>query len=155
MGFTFNFSFLLGPGPQPRGQHCLCSGWVFLPQINLSGNTIIDIPEVCLLGDSNPSNWRGRLSITNPVFCYYIVKSKVLILTLSLPKPIISHFSPLPVLVPSTNQLLPFIPLAFVIGLAYLKSFCMDIHNLQTLLHGNLETWNQRVLMPLGGPGDT
>ena len=70
----------------------------------------------------------------------YKPQSYVLVLTLSLPKPIISRFSPLPVLVPSTNQLLSFIPLAFVIGLAYLKSFCMDIHNLQTVLHGNLET---------------
>lgn len=42
-------------------------GWVFLPQVSLSGNAPIDIPELCVLGNSKCSqadseNWPSLCS---------------------------------------------------------------------------------------------
>lgn len=47
---TFSSHFLFRPGPQSMGW---CWYWVYVPQLNLSGNSTLEIhQEVCILGDS-------------------------------------------------------------------------------------------------------
>lgn len=48
--FTFSSHFLFRPDPQPMGW---CWYWVYFPQLNLSGNSTLEINrEVYILGDS-------------------------------------------------------------------------------------------------------
>lgn len=46
------FLFLSTLGLLHMAWCCLQPGWVFLPQLNFSGNVLTNIPKVCNLGDS-------------------------------------------------------------------------------------------------------